>query len=164
MIRMAQEGDITQIMEIIRDSTAIMKEQGNPQWSDDYPTAKDFLGDIGARTLYVWEDHDEIAGLICVNRDEPKEYATVTWSGDGPLAVLHRMAVAPDRRGQQIGRALLTFAEEAVKKEGIFYIRTDTYSQNQAMNHLLQKQGYVLCGHMTFKSRPGHFNCYEKFL
>lgn len=164
MIRNAQEGDIPRIMEIIKMSTALMVEQGNPQWSDDYPTAEDFRSDIGEGTLYLLEDQEGIAGFICVNREEPAEYASVSWASASAPAVLHRMAVAPDRRGKKVGGTLLAFAEETVRKAGVLYIKTDTYSENPAMNHLLQRQGYTLCGHMTFKGRPGHFNCYEKFI
>lgn len=40
MIRKALVTDISEIMSIVKESTAIMNGDDNPQWDDDYPRKK----------------------------------------------------------------------------------------------------------------------------
>lgn len=162
MIRRAESQDIIGIMELIKESTQIMVKEQNPQWDENYPAVGDYLDDIKAKTLYVYEDDSQMAGVICINETEPSEYAPINWSQNHKAFIIHRMAVSPSHRGKSIGSSLLDFANTLVKQEGAGYLKTDTYSLNKAMNGLLQKKGYQLCGTMSFKGKPEKFNCYEK--
>lgn len=164
MIRKAKNNDIPQIMEIVRDSISIMQAQSNPQWDDVYPSPTDFSNDIVAGTLYVYEVDSTIGGFACINQTETPEYASVAWSLPGRATIIHRMAIAVSQRGKRLGEALFLFAEELATQNKTSYLKTDTYSLNPAMNGLLQKRGYALCGHVFFRGRPAKFNCYEKVL
>lgn len=165
MIRKAQMNDIDKIEIIIADIKAEMKRINNLQWDDDYPKTSHFINDIKDENLYVYVgEDDEIKGLICINLVEPSEYKSLNWSLDKKAIILHRMAVSLSSRKQGIATTLMQFAEKLAIKQGIHYIRTDTYSTNKKMNLLFKKLGYKHVGYMSFQGRPYPFNCYDKQL
>ena len=164
MIRLATTTDLDAIMKIINDTIAIMKTQNNTQWDENYPTREGFFDDIISNTLFVEEENGAIAGFICINTIEPKEYDTLCWKGNTTSFVIHRMAVAPAFRRKGIGHKLITFAEMLAKKEGILFLKTDTYSNNPNMNALFVKTGFQKVGEMSFLGKPYPFFCYEKQL
>ena len=162
MIRLAKQNDIDPIMDIIRETVALLQAEGNPQWDETYPARSDFLADIAAEELYVYEHEDKVCGVICLNTREPEEYAPVQWSRPGPALVIHRFAVASWTRRQGIGTAILQFADRLAAQQGLNCVKTDTYSLNPNMNRLFQRNGFHKVGEIDFKDKPRKFNCYEK--
>ena len=164
MVRQAKQSDLDQVMELIAQCIARMSEEGNPQWDEDYPARRDFEGDVEKGNLFVCEEEGVIAGVTCINREEPEEYRGVSWSSGRGATVVHHLAVSPAFRGRKLGRILLRQAEEVAGQNGTCYLKADTYGSNGAMNALLRKEGYALRGHMTFLGKPEQFNCYDKIL
>lgn len=164
MIRTATTPDLDRIMKVVLPSIAIMNQEGNTQWDHEYPLASDFLSDINAGDLFVFEQDQEIQGVICLNSIEPPEYNTANWQTSKTATVIHRMAIAPQSRQQGVGSALMAFAESIAEKNGTNYLKTDTYSVNSKMNNLFKKFGYQSVGEISFRNRPHRFICYEKSL
>ena len=164
MITKANLNDINQIMEIINETVKEMKSYNNTQWDDNYPQDKDFAKDIELGNLYVDKKDNTITGFICVNYIEPVEYNGLSWSKDEKCMVIHRMAVNSQFRNKGIGTKLMNFAEELAIKNGVNYLKTDTYSINVKMNSLFRKLNYQLVGQMSFLGKEKPFNCYEKTL
>lgn len=162
MIRKAKETDITKIMEIITATVKEMKLYNNTQWDETYPQAINFSKDIGGGDLYVDELNSEIRGFVCVNYIEPIEYNSITWQSTEKAMIIHRMAVNVDFRNQGVGISLLKFSEELALKNGISYLKTDTYSINNKMNSLFKKFGFQLAGEMEFLEKEKPFYCYDK--
>lgn len=161
-IRPATEGDLPAILEIVAQSVPIMQAAGNPQWNGRYPNEEVFRKDIAENSLYLCEWDGEAAGMVCVNREQPKDYAAVNWSSPEPAAAVHRMAILPALRGNGIGEALLAHAVRVAAEGGCVVLRTDTHSTNAAMNGLLQKCGYRFSGPVRLSNKPGLYHCYEK--
>ena len=164
MITKANSKDIKQIMAIINETVKEMKSYNNTQWDDNYPQDKDFAKDIELGNLYVDKKDNTITGFICVNYIEPVEYNGLSWSKDEKCMVIHRMAVNSQFRNKGIGTKLMNFAEELAIKNGVNYLKTDTYSINVKMNSLFRKLNYQLVGQMSFLGKEKPFNCYEKTL
>ncbi len=164
MIRKATKIDISKIMEIITTTVKEMKLYNNTQWDENYPQAKNFSKDIETGDLYVDELNGEIRGFVCVNYAEPTEYRCINWHSSEKAMVIHRMAVNPNFRNQGIGISLLKFSEELALKNGILYLKTDTYSINDKMNALFKKFGFQLAGEMEFLGKEKPFYCYEKII
>lgn len=158
----ANSTDIEEIMEIIEATIEGMKAENNTQWDANYPIAEDFEMDIENGTLYVKKVNGEIAGFICVDRNEPEEYQAIDWTSSKACLVIHRMAVNPVYRRQGIGGELIQFASILANQQGVSYIKTDTYSINIGMNALFKKQGYKYVGKMHAFGREKPFFCYEK--
>ena len=164
MITKANLNDINQIMEIINETVKEMKSYNNTQWDENYPQNKDFAKDIELGELYVDKEDNKIMGFICVNYIEPVEYNDLNWSKDEKCMVIHRMAVNSKFRNKGVGTKLMNFAEELAIKNGVNYLKTDTYSINTKMNSLFIKCNFKLVGQMSFLGKEKPFNCYEKML
>jgi len=169
MFRFADYDDLDAIMEIINKTIAIMREEGNPQWNEDYPARDVFINDIDCDSLYVYEtdgvyEDVTIAGFICINDVCPPEYSTVTWGEDftSRATYIHRFAVDPKFRRMGIGNNLLLLANEVAKHDLTYYLRTDTNSMNVGMNSLFKKCGFKKRGEIYLRFFPEHFNCYDK--
>ena len=144
MIRKAKISDVGTIMTIINETVKEMKSYGNNQWDENYPNSETFINDIKNDSLYVYEEDNNIKGFICI--------------------VAHRIAVNTKFRNGGIATKLMSFCEELASKEGIRYIKTDTYSLNTKMNSLFKKLGYKFIGEVKFLSKEKAFYCYEKIL
>lgn len=164
MIRKATTIDISKIMEIITATISEMKLYNNTQWDETYPQAVNFLKDIEEGSLYVNELDNEIRGFVCVNYVEPTEYNCISWQFLEKAMVIHRMAVNPNFRNQGVGISLLKFSEELALKNGVSYLKTDTYSINDKMNFLFKKFGFRLAGEMEFLGKEKPFYCYDKII
>lgn len=164
MIRKANMNDLEKIMKIIKSTVEEMKDYNNTQWDDNYPSDEDFVSDIKKQDLYVEEMDGEVAGFICLNYEEPKEYADLNWSSDKKAMVIHRMAVNPSFRKKGIASKLVDFAEKLAEKNSVSYLKSDTYSVNSKMNALLTKCGFIKIGEMSFLGKEKSFYCYDKIL
>jgi GNAT superfamily N-acetyltransferase len=167
MIRKATEADLDRIMELIDRVVRGMRAEGIDQWNDDYPVRSDFRADILAAELYLDESEVEprgLRGVACINKVEPEEYRTASWSKAGPAIVIHRLAVNPDFRQRGVAAGFFLLAEDLARRNGCFYLRSDTYSRNAKMNALFVRQGYARAGDIHFKGRVEVFHCYDKIL
>lgn len=164
MIRKAIIKDLSDIMEIIRQTIVEMSTYNNNQWDGNYPKGKDFINDIQKEDLFVIEREGKIAGFICINSVEPVEYNELNWTLNERAMVVHRMSVSPSYRRNGIGTELMKFTDELAIKSNVRYLKTDTYSINPKMNALFVRCGYKLIGEMSFLGKENPFYCYEKVL
>ena len=164
MIRKAILDDLQSIMDIVAKTIILMRQEGNSQWNEDYPTSDVFSNDISTNSLYVYSNQEIVRGFICINMTSPNEYANACWNSDAEFIVLHRLAVHPDARKQGVGSRLLRFAEDYAKKKGISYIRTDTNNNNVGMNALFEKFGYTKVSEIRLRDLSVSFSCYDKIL
>lgn len=164
MLRLATMQDLPQIMAIVQDTVKEMHAYGNYQWDEVYPTEQDFAADITQEDLFIAETDDQICGLICINQAEPTVYSDANWSLQEKALVLHRMAVDPTLRGRGTGSKLLHQAETLALKQGLRYLKTDTYALNAKAQQLFLKHGYTFCGEIQFRQMKHKFFCYEKVL
>ena len=112
----------------------------------------------------MYEEDNNIKGFICIDCNQAKEYENLKWSLNEKCMVAHRIAVNTKFRNAGIATKLMSFCEELASKEGIRYIKTDTYSLNTKMNSLFKKLGYKFIGEVKFLSKEKAFYCYEKIL
>lgn len=150
------------ILKVVKNVVRFMQNELKiDQWDDSYPNIRVLKEDINLNSLYVLKDKKCIIGFICINKELYKEYDQVSWEGTKSFKTLHRVAIDPQFQGMGYGKMLYNFAYEVVKKEGIKFIRVDTFSRNIPMNNLIIKQGYNFVGAMKYKEGKPPWNCYE---
>lgn len=162
-IRKGTKDDLTEIMKIVQKTVSIMESEGNDQWNRTYPREQVFLSDVEAGSLYTAIYEGNVAGSITVDQIQAEEYKNASWRKDEPCFVFHRLAVDPEIRGEGIASRLIEFAEKHAVKNGIPYMRTDTYSLNKKAQKLFEKNGYVKTG-TIWMDRDNPFYCYDKLL
>jgi GNAT superfamily N-acetyltransferase len=161
---LATDKDIPHIMRIAKESIALMRAEGNPQWDETYPAQQDFLRDIKQHSLYVYCAENDPCAFICLDGNEPSAYRGLPWRGEMPALILHRFAVSPASRGNGIGKAMLDFTKIHARQKGLHSIRTDTFSGNANMNHLFRRNGFVKTGEIHLRKIERPFYCYEYLL
>lgn len=163
-MRKATLNDLDNIMSIIKETVKDMNSSDNYQWDNNYPNENTFENDINNDTLYIKEIDGDIAGFICIDYNEAKEYDELDWSLSEKAAVIHRMAVNPDFRRKGIGTTLINFAKEVASNSNVNYIKTDTHSSNDKMDNLFRKCGFNPIGKVQFRRKEDPFICYENIL
>ena len=164
-IRAAASADLEPLWALVQRAVAHMNAIGNPQWGEDYPTLSLYRGDLAAGELYVAvNEAGRVLGCACVNGRESPEYAAVPWAYTGPVLSVHRLAVDPDVQRQGVATALIAHAEALARDRGVKALHVDTYAQNDRMQALFRKRGYVQRGDISLHGRPLRYLCFEKRL
>lgn len=164
MIRNAVAADLLQIMEIVEAAKSDMHSYDNYQWDESYPKEEDFMRDLTEGSLYVYDMEGSIAGVVCINKDEPEEYKNAGWSKAAEALIIHRLAVNPQFLGHGVGYQLIQYADFLGQQRNISCIRTDTNALNVKAQGLLKKCGYTFAGEITLSGHEGTFYCYDKAL
>lgn len=144
-IRLSEEGDLEEIMEIFAHAKRFMRDNGNPtQWEDGYPSEEIVLGDISRGNSYLCVDDDGCpVGVFSFIPGPDVTYATISggnWmDNDAPYHVIHRLASSGRVKG--VAAACLDWCFSQVRN-----IRIDTHKDNTVMQRLLDEYGFVRCG------------------
>ena len=138
-IRKATLDDVDEIMAVFARARAFMESQGNPQWSDGYLTEELVREDI--EKTYVCMEGERIACVFYFAVERDPDYGEIngSWVNEEPYAVVHRVASAGIVKGA--AKYCLDWAYEQFPN-----IRIDTFIQNQPMQALLKKCGFLYCG------------------
>lgn len=141
LIRKAKPEDLPRILEIYAYARQFMRDNGNPtQWGDGAPAESTLNRDIAAGQLYVLEQNGLHAVFALIPGNDPT-YAEIegAWLSQSPYATLHR--VAGDGMLHGIFDSAVAFAKTQYP-----HLRIDTHRDNQIMQHVITKNGFVYCG------------------
>lgn len=146
-IRSANTADLDRIMEIYARAQQFMRESGNPtQWSNVYPTRKLIEDDIAKQISYVvTDDTGKVRGVFVFVIGADKTYAVIrdgAWKNDAPYGTIHRIASGGEVPG--VFTAAIDYCKSRIDN-----LRIDTHENNRVMQHLITKNGFVFCGHIT---------------
>lgn len=148
IIRHANKTDLVDIMIIIEKAKIYMKENKINQWSENYPNEDVFLADLKENRLYVAEIDKKVVGMAVLVLDGDADYKNIDgkWLSDGEYGVIHRIAVNPDYKSQNVAKNLLDFFEDKLKELNYDSIRVDTHKDNKSMLRFIEKNGFQKCG------------------
>ena len=140
---------------IARDKTAILRmlrkmpEFKPPEVTVAEEVLDSYLNDAVRSGYYVFvADIDSIVvGYICYG---PTPLTEATWD-------IYWLAVAPKQQSKGIGKSLLSFAEENIKKTSgkIVVIETSSKPEYEASRHFYLAQGYELVCQIADFYAPG---------
>lgn len=144
IIRMANDGDIPAVMEVLAAARETMTRSGNPsQWPEGYPSLAMIGNDLANETGQVIEDDGKIVGYFSFVPSPDPTYAVIydgAWLDDSmPYHVIHRIASLPQSHG-----IFSTIINWCIAKER--NIRVDTHRDNTIMRHCILKAGFSYCG------------------
>lgn len=143
-IRQAQPDDRLAVLSIFDTAKEYMKAHGNPtQWPSYYPGEEDFWEYQEKGELFVGIDREKQVRMVfafCIG-EEPT-YQVIengAWLNDNEYGTIHMLA--SDGRAHGCFRKCLEFCKSRIPD-----LRADTHEDNQIMNALLTKNGFVRCG------------------
>lgn len=164
-IRKSNNQDVTSIMKLIHQAQNYFKDQGIDQWQDGYPNDDNILVDIHKGNSYVLEDDHIVGTMYFAIEDDPcYEVIDGKWfTQNQPYAIIHRIVVDENGKGQNLAKRLLDYAIDECRKHDIHSIRIDTHADNMSMQRFLTKHDFVLCGHIILESGAPRIG-FEKLL
>lgn len=150
--------------EILDMGRKFQREQGFVQWTDDYPSLDTVREDIEKKRGYVLKVDGTVAAYMCVDFGGEPAYDDIegAWLSDRPYVVSHRMAFHKDFRGRGLTKVAFRKIEEMSLQKGVTSFRVDTGFENQRMQHVLERLGFVKCGVIQYEG-SGRL-AYEKLL
>ncbi|MGM9973620.1 MAG: GNAT family N-acetyltransferase [Clostridiaceae bacterium] len=154
-LRKTTEQDIPRVMEIIRAAQRYFREANIYQWVNNYPNEEIIKEDISKDYSYVLVHEGKIAATAAVAFDGESTYEKIyegNWITDGEYAVIHRIAVAEELKGQGVASEVLKKVEELCRERQVNSIKIDTHEDNKSMQRLMEKNGFVYCGIIYLES------------
>lgn len=169
--RRAEMGDIEAVLRIADEARAYLRDCGTDQWQGGYPDSAAIAADIEKGFGWVFTSEGEAAGYICISMAHEPCYDAIEgrWLTEGDsYAVVHRAMVQARWRGSKLAAEMFSLAFDLAAGMGKISLRVDTHRDNRAMNGLLGKLGFTLCGTVDVgEVEPGHDalrSAYEKLL
>ena len=165
-IRVAKSEDINRITTIAKSCARHMIGQGILQWNEHYPSKAAFENDLSRSELFVIENQALVIGAIVISSLMDEEYKNVEWlTPNKNNRYIHRLCVDPIHQKNGYARALLDFAEDKSKGEGVTSIRLDTFSQNPRNLKFYKNRNYIQLEEIYFHRQSEYpFYCFELVL
>lgn len=119
-----------------------------------YPTRETAEKAFSEKSLYVFEQNDEICASIIANHIQPEEYNDIDWkcSADpNEVLVIHLLCVRPSWSGRGVGKKLVQFIIDQAMQTKCKSVRLDTGAQNKPASGLYRKLGFELAGTKSMK-------------
>lgn len=143
MIRLAEEVDLEDILNIYAKAREFMRNTGNPtQWGDNFPEKDLLVSDIKQRQLYVFVEDNIIHGVFAFIVGEDSTYNVIEdgeWLSDDLYGTIHR--IASDGKVKGVFERVVLFCFDKIN-----HLRIDTHHNNKVMQHLIEKSGFIKCG------------------
>ncbi|WOO87463.1 GNAT family N-acetyltransferase [Mollicutes bacterium LVI A0039] len=141
MLEIAKIADLEQIVIIVKDAQARMKQDNLIQWQDGYPTREILATDIDKGQMYKLEIAGQVAGICVINDDYYSQYPNTL--DKEQCLMIHRVAVSSKFLNYGVGTQLLNGSCELIKQFGFDYAVIDTNSQNLKMIKLIEKANFT---------------------
>ena len=157
--RPAHESDLDAILAIAAQAQAFLASCRVDQWQDGYPERRHFEIDLERGECHVLTCGGELGAFFVLSMHPEPSYAAITdgkWSQDEPYAVLHRCAVAAQRRGSGLADRVIAECERLALAQGLGWLRADTHKKNKAMQGLLRRNGFQYRGNILVRVNGGH--------
>ena len=114
-----------------------------------HPTAEGIMEYIQEGSLYLYKEQDVIVGAMAVTMYQGADYHTIEWSrsvADDEAAVIHILAVSPEKQGSGIGSEMIREAIRLAKSQGMKAIRLDALATNTPAHKIYERMGFMYRG------------------
>ena len=114
-----------------------------------HPTADGIKAYIEEGSMYLYKEQGRIVGAMAVTMYQGADYHAIEWSkqvADNEVAVIHILAVRPDKQGAGIGSRMVLEAIDLAKAKGMKVIRLDALASNTPAHKIYERLGFVYKG------------------
>ncbi len=120
------------------------------RWSKGkHPTADGIRAYIKEGCMFLYKEQDIIVGAMAVTMYQGEEYHAIEWSEQVPddkVAVIHILAVHPDRQGSGVGSEMVREAIRLARENGMKAIRLDALASNTPAHSMYKRLGFEYRG------------------
>lgn len=146
-------------MSLYQNVRELGREDGSCDWEDEYPGRAMVEDDLAERRLFVLQDEGDIIAAVSLLETDDLDAEPVGWT-EAEHRVPARLCVAPWRRGEGLGEALMRRLEDHARKQGCRAFRLIASSSNPAANRLWEGLGYRFKDRVSMYGKV--FRAYEK--
>ena len=104
------------------------------RWSKGkHPTTDGIRAYIKEGSMFLYKEQDVIVGAMALTMYQGDDYHAIEWSQQVPddeVAVIHILAVHPDRQGSGVGSEMVREAIRLARKNGMKAVRLDALASN----------------------------------
>lgn len=164
--RRSTKSDLKEIIEIIKEAQNYFKANNIDQWQDGYPNEESIMNDIESGESYILLKDNKIIATAYLSFNGESDYDIIhegKWLGDENYAVIHRVAVSNNMKGQGMAGELFKQIENLCLENKVNHIRIDTHRHNRSMQRFLMKSGFEYCGIIYLKDNSERI-AFEKVL
>lgn len=156
VIQQARLEDVETLVAIEDEAARWVRSLGIEPGEAPRPLGEIFAEAVARGELYVALRDGVIAGKITLQTgDDP------VWEGiPGDALYVHGLTTARAFAGQEIGKALLRWAEERAREGGKSYVRLDCNADNPALRAYYERAGFTHRGDVQLPHREA--SRYEK--
>lgn len=147
-IEKAQLADLDGVEQLYNDICDFLAtKEYNPGWRKGYyPTRREAFYFLKEDALYVAKSEGKIVGSAAFTHSsnaETEESLQYLETEQEDMLFIYDFVVHPDCHHQGIGTAMLAFAEQIGRQQGIKSIRLYVYEKNSVAIRVYEKSGYV---------------------
>lgn len=164
--RKSKKSDIKEIINIIEEAQNYFKENNIDQWQDGYPNEESIINDIENGQSYVLLKDNKVIATAYLSFNGETDYKIIydgNWISNGDYAVVHRVAVSSNIKGNGVAAELFNHIEKICLENNINHIRIDTHRHNKSMQKFLSKNQFEYCGVIYLKDKSERI-AFEKIL
>lgn len=144
----AKMEELALCVDILRSGRQFQRQQGFTQWADSFPDPDVIAEDIRQGCGFLLLKDGTPAGYQYISLEGDPSYPGLegTWQKEGCYGVVHRIAFAPQFRGQGLSGRAFEAIGAYCKEKGAKSLRIDTHPDNKRMQHVLEKAGFSYRG------------------
>ncbi|MDE1819688.1 MAG: GNAT family N-acetyltransferase [Euryarchaeota archaeon] len=151
--RVATEADLAVVLGLLTEAAEWAHERGIERWWPAPFPESWVLPSIERREVVVASWRGEVVGRLTLTREDPR-----MWGERPPEAgYVHRLAVRRELAHRELGGALLSYAENEVRRWGRSKLRLDVSATNLDLIRYYLRKGFHEVGRVTGGAPAGIF-------
>lgn len=131
-------------------------------WNEEYPSNKEIDYDLSRDALFVMKMNGGIKAAISIDEDEAVDRLPCWDKNLAPEGELARLAVLPEEQNKGLGRVMLKFGMDELKRRGFQGIHILVNKHNSKAIACYSIFGFQVVGECHMYEQD--FLCYEKVL
>ena len=131
-------------------------------WTDEYPSDVTIDFDLSRDALFVLKMDGRIKAAVSLEEDEDVDNLTCWDATKAPEGELARIAVDPEEQSKGLGRIMLRFGMDELKRRGFKGIHMLVNKHNKKAIRCYSVFGFDVVGECSMYDQD--FLCYEKEL
>lgn len=142
--------DIPDIFRLYQIATDYMKSKNQVHWPE-FPKEL-ILSEIEEKRQWKLIIDEHVACIWATTLNDE-----LIWGHENkePSLYIHRIAINPEFRGQNLAKKLIDWANEFGKNQGLTYIRMDTVGLNEGLIAHYKKLGFEFLGSKALENTDG---------
>jgi ribosomal protein S18 acetylase RimI-like enzyme len=114
-----------------------------------HPTVEGIKTYVDEGSMFLYKESGAIVGAMAVTMYQGEDYHAIKWSQnipDNEVAVIHILAVSPDKQGAGIGSEMICEAIRLAQSKGMKSVRLDALASNTPAHRIYERLGFEYRG------------------